>query len=283
MSATSTVTSGRHSGAGTAVDARLTFAGVMKGEWIKLASLRSTWWTLGITVVVMTLFSLLQASSVQFMTESPEMAGMVANLHGAELVTSGYQFGMVTIAVLGALAITGEYSTGMIRSTFAAVPSRLPVLVAKTIALVVLSTVTAAVSLVGAHLVAIPMLSSYDLVPALDDPDTWQVYGGMAFFFVASALFALGIGTLMRSTAGTITTVLGVLMLLPIVLGFVNVDWIQDAMKYLPSNAATGFLSVSGTFAGGDRLEPWTGVAVVAAWSVAALVAAAVVLRRRDA
>src|SRR5690606_26909547 len=94
-----------------AVSARLTFPGVMRGEWIKLLSLRSTWWTLGLSVALMTLLALGQAASLDFMAESPEMAAALANMHGAEVVSGGYQFGMITIAVLGALLITGEYST----------------------------------------------------------------------------------------------------------------------------------------------------------------------------
>ncbi|GAA4288825.1 ABC transporter permease subunit [Georgenia daeguensis] len=262
-------------------DARLGFLGVMKGEWIKLLSLRSTWWTMGITVAVMTLLALAMSSSLDVMTVEGMPAGV--QLHGAEFVIGGYQFGTVTIAVLGALLMTGEYSTGMIRSTLAAVPSRLPVLAAKALALVVLTVVVSAVSIVGAYLVSRPFLADYDLVPSLGDSLTWQAFGGMTFFFMAAAFIALGLGAVLRHTAGTITTVLGLLLLLPGVLQFVQIDWVQDLVALLPLPAAVSFLGLSGMFGTNEVLTAWQGVAVVGAWAAAALAAGAVSLRRRDA
>ncbi|MCK6212270.1 ABC transporter permease subunit [Georgenia sp. EYE_87] len=268
-------------GAASVGAARLSFLGVMRGEWIKLLSLRSTWWTMGITVAVMTLLALAQASSLQYFAEDAAAAG--ATLYGAEIVIGGYQFGTVTIAVLGALLMTGEYSTGMIRSTFAAVPSRLPVLVAKALVLVVLTVVVSAVSILGGYLVARPFLEDYGLVPSLGDATTWQAFGGMTFFFVAAAFIALGLGAVLRHTAGTITTVLGLLLLLPGVLQFVQIDWVQDLVAVLPLPAAVSFLGLSEVFGSNEVLTAWEGVAVVGAWAAVALVAGAVSLRRRDA
>jgi ABC-2 type transport system permease protein len=108
-----------------------TFAGVVRGEWIKLLSLRSTWWALASTAAVITLVALAAAMSLNAMTEDPTLAPGIEQMHGAEVIAGGFHFGMLTIAVLGALLITGEYATGMIRSTFAAVPTRIPVLGAK--------------------------------------------------------------------------------------------------------------------------------------------------------
>ncbi|GAA1627329.1 ABC transporter permease subunit [Georgenia ruanii] len=265
------------------VRARLTFPGVMRGEWIKLFSLRSTWWSLGLTVALMTLIGLAGAASMGTMAVTPDGAAMLEHVHGAEFVASGYQMAMVTVAVLGALLITGEYSTGMIRSTLAAVPTRLPVLAAKAIALTLLTVVVGVIGLALSYLVTIPFLSDHDLVPSLSDTQTWQVFGGTIFFLVMAALFALGIGTLLRSTAGAVTISLVVLLLLPGILQFIRIDWVQDVVNFLPMPAAMAFLSVSDTFGGNDLLTAWEGVAVVAAYAVAVLAAAAVVLRRRDA
>jgi len=193
--------------------------------------------------------------------------------------------GMLTIAVLGALLITGEYSTGMIRSTLAAVPTRVPVLVAKAIVLAVLTVVVATVSIALAYVVTMPLLADLDLVPAFDQARTWQVFGGTVYFLVAAGLFALGVGTLLRSSAAAITVALTVLLLLPGVLSFINLDWVQTIVDYLP-------LPASGSFLGGDEdslssagegLSPLAGVLVIAAYAVVPLVAGAVVLRHRDA
>lgn len=256
----------------------------MRAEWIKLLSLRSTWWTLGMTVAVMTLFALGQAMSLDLLAESPETAPALTEIHGAEIVSGGYQIGMITIAVLGALLITGEYSTGMIRSTLAAVPTRLPMLVAKAIALIALTAVVSAVSLVLTYVVTKSLLTEHDLVPALNDSQTWQVFGGMVYFLVAAALFSLGVGTLLRSTAGAVTVSLTVLLLLPGILGFITLGWVQDIVSYLPLPAAAAFLTVSdATLAAESELDPWAGVLVIAAYAVVPMVAAAVALRSRDA
>lgn len=108
------------------VEVNSTFAGVMRGEWIKLLSLRSTWWALASAAALMTLVSLAAALSLSAMADDPATAPGIKQMHGAEIVASGFPFGMLIIAVMGALFMTGEYSTGMVRSTFAAVPRGSP-------------------------------------------------------------------------------------------------------------------------------------------------------------
>src|SRR5699024_10650446 len=160
------------------IPARLDFAGVLGAEWRKLFSLRSTWWTLGLTVVLMTLMALGQAAGVTDSLSTPEGAAMFAGLHGAELVTGGYQFGLLTISVLVAFLITYDYSTGMIRSTFAAVPTRLPLLAAKGIVLTAVTVVEIGRAHVTSYAATAPVLADHDLVPGLTDPTTWQIAGG---------------------------------------------------------------------------------------------------------
>jgi ABC-2 type transport system permease protein len=243
----------------------------MRGEWIKLLSLRSTWWTLGSSVAVMTLIAFASAQSLDGMADDLATAGGLAQIHGATIVSGGSQIGVVAIAVLGALLITGEYSTGMIRSTLAAVPTRVPVLVAKAIALVALTSGVTAVSLVLSYVVTKPQLSPYDLVPAFDDVQTWQVFGGTVYFLVAAALFALGVGAI-------------VLLLLPGILGFISLDWVQSFVSYLPLPAAGAFLTLGDTASlGGNQLTPGTGLLVIAAYAIIPLVIGALVLHRRDA
>ena len=269
---------------GRSVHASSAFVGILHAEVIKLLSLRSTWWTLGLTVVIMTLFSLGQAMSLDLIAQDPESAPALDVLHGAEIVAGGYQLGMITIAVLGALLITGEYSTGMIRSTLAAVPTRLPVLAAKAITVSIATAVVTAVSLVMTYVITSPLLDEYGLVPGLDDPQTWQVGAGMAYFLVAAALFALGMGTLLRSTAGAVTASLTVLLLLPGVLSIIGLDWVQELINYLPLPAATAFLTVSDApLVGPQELRPVSGLLVVAGYAIVPMALAAVSLRRRDA
>jgi ABC-2 type transport system permease protein len=268
-----------------ATPARLTFPGVLRGEWTKLLSLRSTWWVLAATVALVTGVSLAVAYSLDAVAGDPTASSGPAAPSGVEVVSGGFQLGMVTVAVLGALVITGEYSTGMIRSTFAAVPTRVPVLVAKAVVLSVLTAAVAGVGMALSYLVTMPVLGQHDLVPALDEARTWQVFGGTVYFLVAAALFALGVGTLLRSSAGAITVALTLLLLLPGVLSFISLDWVEKIVDYLPLPASGAFLgggqdSLSST---GEALSPTTGVLVIAAYALVPLIIGAVVLRRRDA
>ena len=254
-----------------------TFAGVVRGEWIKLLSLRSTWWALASTAAVITLVALVA------MADDPALAPGIEQMHGAEIVASGFPFGMLIIAVLGALSITGEYSTGMIRSTFAAVPTRLPVLAAKALTLVVLAAAVALVSVTLSYLVTMAQLSQYDLVPALDDPGTWRVFGGSVYCLISAALFSLGVGTLLRSTAASLTAALTVLLLLPGILSFIRLDWVETIVSYLPLPASSALLTTGAVETQGAYLSAQASLIVMAAYAVVPIAAAAVTLHRRDA
>jgi ABC-2 type transport system permease protein len=266
-----------------AAQVQSTFAGVVRGEWIKLLSLRSTWWALTCTAAVITLASLAAAMSLDTTADDPTMAPGTAQVPGAEIVASGFPFGMLTIAVLGALLITGEYATGLIRSTFAAVPTRIPVLAAKAIVLVVLTAAVALVSVTLSYVVTMPQLSQYDLVPALDDPGTWRVFGGTLYCLIAAALFSLGVGTLLRSTAASLTAALTVLLLLPGILSFIRLDWVQTIVSYLPLPASSALLTTGAAETQGPYLSTQASLVVMAAYAVVPLAAAAVTLHRRDA
>ena len=260
-----------------------TFAGVVRGEWTKLLSLRSTWWALTSTAALMTLASVAYAMSLNAMAEDPVTAPGIEQMHGAEIVASGFPFGMLIIAVMGALCITGEYSTGMIRSTFAAVPTRLPVLAAKALTLVVLAAAVALVSVTLSYLVTMAQLSQYDLVPALDDPGTWRVFGGSVYCLISAALFSLGVGTLLRSTAASLTAALTVLLLLPGILSFIRLDWVETIVSYLPLPASSALLTTGAVETQGAYLSTQASLIVMAAYAVVPIAAAAVTLHRRDA
>jgi ABC-2 type transport system permease protein len=260
-----------------------TFAGVMRGEWIKLLSLRSTWWALASTAAVITLVSLAAAMSLGAMADDPALAPGIEQMHGAEVIAQGFHFGMLTIAVLGALFITGEYSTGMVRSTFAAVPTRIPVLAAKALTLTALTAAVTLLSATLSYLVTMPHLSQHDLVPALDDPGTWRVLAGTVYSLVAAALFSLGIGTLLRSTAATVTAALTVLLLLPGILSFITLDWVETIVSYLPLPASSELLTTGAADAQDAYLSTHASLIVIAAYAVVPIAAAAVMLHRRDA
>jgi ABC-2 type transport system permease protein len=252
--------------------------GILRSEWIKLFTLRSTIWTLAVTVVVSIGFAVLAALAISFassqidQTFPPEFTVSIA--------TSGLLFSQLSIGVLGALVITGEYSTGMIRSTFAAIPRRWPALVAKAIVLFVVTFVVGAISTFVSYLVVSPILAGAGIGASLaDDGVVLRLFGG-ALFLACVALLALGIGTMLRNSAGGIAVVLGVLFVLPILVAFIPTEWATELAKYLFSNAGSAFSASDAT---GEQFSFGQNLAVVLAWLAVTFAGALVLLKKRDA
>jgi ABC-2 type transport system permease protein len=272
---------------------RVSFPRILRSEWIKFRTLRSTVWTAVITAVVMVGFALMMAALMNMAASTPEMQegmardpGMQAmGMTGTTVITLGYSFGQLAIAVLGALIVTNEYSTGMIRSTFAAVPHRLPTLWAKLLAIVVATAVVISLALGIAYLVTIPILDSAGLPVDLSDSEQLRSLGGCVLYLATVAAFALAVGALMRHSAGAIFTLVAVFFVLPIifsiVVGVTDAAWAEWVNKLLPSVAGERIIASGPT--PDHLLEPWTGYAVLAGYTAVLLVAAAVTLKRRDA
>lgn len=254
-------------------------------EWIKFRSLRSTVWTLVATVVLMVGVSVLAAWGTS--TETVDAGS--GPMNAAQLLSAGYQLAQLTIAVLGVLTLTGEYSTGMIRSTFAAVPGRLPVLAAKA---VVLSLVVAVVSLVAmalSYLATLPFHDDLDVRFDLTDAQTLRMTVGLPLYLVAIALLALAVGALVRHSAGALTGLIALLLVVENVLMLIPVRAVELISPFLPSTAGRRVLFDEEMIAAldqvttGAHLTPWQGYGVMVSWVLALLALAAVLLRRRDA
>jgi ABC-2 type transport system permease protein len=170
----------------------------------------------------------------------------------------------------------------MIRSSFAAVPRRLPVLAAKAIVLFITSFVVGVVTSAASWAIAVPVLAGKGFDAQFFTSSTvWAILGAGTYLGLV-AVFALGLGTILRAGAGGIAAALGVVFLLPIIVGLVgrltNIDWITKAQAYLISNAGSGMAGSANA-----DFQPWQNVLVVVVWTAAALVAGAIVLKRRDA
>jgi len=257
----------------------LSAAGIIRSEWIKLRSLRSTVWSYAIVIVISLGLSWVFASALSNTDFGPLLDSPERTLVQAS--TFGVTFGVLVASVLGVLNISGEYSTGMIRSTLTAVPKRIPVLAAKALILFVATFVVGLVATAGSALVAFAVLGSNGVVPEL----TGEVVTGILFaalYLAAVAVFALGLGTILRSSAGGIAAAVGVLLILPtvvtIVAGVTQAQWAVDAMPYLLSSAGEAMLLPTD---GG--LEQWQSGLVVAAWALVPLAAGAILLKKRDA
>lgn len=266
----------------------LNFARVVRSEWIKFTTLRSTLWIVALTIVSMVGLSALMAWGFTFGLDEANNGGAAAadqpefpTAGGLALVavTFSYSMGQIVVAVLGVLIATSEYATGQIRSTLAAVPTRLPVLLAKALVGAVAAFVIGALAIVGCVLVTNAFLSGYGMELDLSAEGAWRSVVGVPLYLTGIALFGMALGFLLRHTAGAISLVLGVLMVLPIV-GMIPVDWLQDLADYLP--AAAGERLIMGDIPGA-ALTPWQGFAVLGGYVVVLFGLAGVLLRRRDA
>jgi ABC-2 type transport system permease protein len=266
-------------------DVRLTLVRVVNSEWIKFRTLRSTIWTLVVTVLVMvgmvTLFSGVLAS---------QGAGGRGAPVSIDVFSIAASMASLAAVVLGVLVVTGEYSTGMIRSTLAAVPRRLPALWAKAVVLAVSIFVVSAVA-TGISLVVMQLfLGGKGLAPDLGDAQTLRVLAGVPLYLTAIALFSFSIGAILRHSAGALATVLGLLL---VVQNLFMIPWkpLQYISPFLPGTAGVRIVmtqaSLNAMTAGaptvGAVLSPWQGFAVLLAWVAVLLTAAAVLLRRRNA
>jgi len=248
----------------------LSFAHLLKSEAIKILSLRSTWWSLGVTAALSIGISLLIAAA------SNDSAGAFPAVN---VVLAPTQFTMLVAGILGAIVVTGEYSTGMIRSTLTAEPRRGAVLLAKALVVAVVMAITTVVTYLVAIVLTAPLLTvgldwsrpAESLVPL--------VLGVVSM--AAFTLIGLGFGFLLRSGAAAIAATVGVLFVLPIVFSMFSFagpswQWVVDAAAYLPVNAAAQL-----TTPAGDALVQ--GGITLAAWAIGPLLLGFVALRSRDA
>lgn len=257
----------------------VSFPRVLHSEWIKLWSLRSTYWTIFATLGAMVLFAVLIGLSANI--EESEAAA-----DGEMAIGIGYYFAQVVVAVLGVLTITGEYTTGMIRSTLAAVPARVPALAAKAVVVAAVGFVLGVVGVALSYLASYPFFGQ-DAAP-LADPEVQRIFWGTGLYLAGVGLLGLGLGAILRHTAGAVTLILGVLLMLPTLwqLLMSTSDWFLKSLPYLPSLAGERIATPVVTDTGAEgiqALSPWAGFGVFMVYALLTLGIAALLLRRRDA
>jgi ABC-2 type transport system permease protein len=259
---------------------QVTQARVLRSEWTKFRSLRSTGTTLLVAVALLVgLGAALSAvTAAQYDTFS---AGDRSNFDAIDTSLGGITFAQLAIGVLGVLLITGEYSTGMIHSSLTIVPRRLPVLWAK---LAVFAAVAFAVSLaasLASFAAGQALLSSKGIGVSLTSPGALGSVVGAAVYLTLAGLIALGVGALLRNTAAAISLFVAVFFVIPPLTQLLPATWTSHFVQYLPSNAGSSlFLSDQSI---DNPLSAATGLAVLAGYAVALVAFAAWRLRRSDA
>jgi ABC-type transport system involved in multi-copper enzyme maturation permease subunit len=259
---------------GTAL--RVTQARVLLSEWTKFRSLRSTVSTLLIAVVLMiglgAMFAAITAS---------QATGFEPGATAISTSLTGTFFAQLAVGVLGVLLITGEYSTGMIRSSLTVVPSRLPMLWGKLAVFAGTVFLTMLAASFTSFFVGQALLSGKHLDASLSDPGALRAVFGAALYLTVAGLMATAIGALLRNTAAAITTVVAVLFVIPPLTNLLPMSLTDHFVQYLPSNA--GAVLLDGTFGVAHPLTPWTGFAVMCGYAVVLIGSAAWQLRRVDA
>ena len=250
---------------------------VVRAEWTKLRALRSTWWCALIAVVLIVgLGAAIAGSGTAYHVSAADSAAK-----GISAALLGVLFAQLVLGVVGVLAFSGEYGTGMIRATLAAVPARLPVLWAKLIVLAGLVLPVTLLCAVADFFVATALESARGgSVISLTDPGVLRTVAGSSLYLTVVVVIALALGALLRRTAAGLSVFAAVFFVIPIVVGALP-HTITGFAPYLPSNAG-------GTLWGNpltttQALSPWTGFAVLCGYAVVLTGLAAWRLRRRDA
>lgn len=258
---------------------KATFANVLASEWTKLLTVRSTFWTLLAGAIVVVGFSALWA--LAFTSSYDQLsASDRASLAPTSPMQIAFYFGEVIFGVLGVLVITAEYSTGMIRTALTAMPRRARYLGAKAAVLGLVVLVAGVVVSFASFFVSQLILAGKDLDGSLGDPGVLRSVIGGGVWLALIAVMALGIGTLLRHTAGSVVTVFVVLFVLGIVGGFLPGRWGDTVNKLLPSNAGGAILSPRKE---AGQLGPWEGLGLFALYTLIVLAVALVLFERRDA
>jgi ABC-2 type transport system permease protein len=263
---------------------RVGFGRLLLTEWIKIRSVRSTVWTLLIFVVVSVgLTTLLTWLTIRaFNTGRAEARNaQVATDPVGFILGTGLGLGQLAIAVLGALVITAEYGSGTIRATLLAVPRRIPVLIAKCVVFAALVFVVAEIVSFACFFIGAALVHSRFQV-SLSQPGVTRAVIGSGLYLTVLGLFALAIGGLIRHTAGAITTVIGlVLVILPLT-SLLPYSWGAHIHAYAPTIAGQ-LITQDQVQQSGQLLTPWQGFGVFCAWTALLLIIAGYLLRRRDA
>ncbi|MFE9449906.1 ABC transporter permease [Streptomyces sp. NPDC006739] len=262
-------------------DYKVTGRRVLRSEWAKLWSLRSTWITLGLGLLFLIAFGVI--ATVHYhseITSGRQLRPDDAHASALSLSLFGTNFAQLALGVLGVLVTAGEYSTGMIRSTLAAVPRRLPVLWSKAAVFGLVALVVATVGVFVAFPIGSHVVSGTPAAMSISHSGVIRALLGAGLYLGLVAVIGVALGALLRSVAGGIAVLVASLMLVPGLVSLLPSSWQDDISKYLPSNAGESMFALTHD---STALSPTAGLLVFLGWTVLALAGAAYRLVRTDA
>ncbi|HLI72477.1 MAG TPA: ABC transporter permease [Acidimicrobiales bacterium] len=262
---------------------RYGIVGALRSEWAKLRTVRSTTWSLAVTVVLVIGIGILASAA----TASRFRTGKVDRLFfdPTSVSLTGYFVGQLALGVLGVLTVSAEYGTGSIRSTFAAIPRRPLVLLAKVLVFGAVALVVAEVVSFAAFFIGQALLSGSAPTASLAQPGVVRAVAGGGLYLTVLGLLALGLAAIIRHTAAAITTFVGVLLIVPLVVSAFPASIGHPIGKYLPLVMGEAMTATTPRGAHADFLPsfaPWTGFALLCAYAAGALVIGGIAMVRRD-
>ena len=253
---------------------------LLRSEWTKMRTVRSTMWTLVAMTIITLGIAIIAGSTVASRWNSFSVIQRLT-FDPTSISLRGLLFSQLIIGVLGVLVVSAEYGTGTIRSTLAAVPRRPRVLAAKAAVFFAVAVVVGEVLSFSAFLIGQSLLTSPAPHAMLSQPGVLRAVVGGGLVIAVLGMFALGLATIIRHSAGAITAYVGVLLVAPIILQALPSSFSQPILKYMPFNISDAMTSVvpSGT----SSFSPWVGFAILVGYAVAVLGVGGWLLTKRDA
>ncbi len=258
---------------------RYGLGGLLRSEWTKLRTVRSTLWTLGITIVVGVGISALATGETRSHWATMPL-GAQQSFDPTRTSLIPLFFCQLAIGVLGVLVMSAEYSTGTIRATFAAAPRRPRVLVAKAAVFGAAALVVSELTAFASFFVGQAMLTAPARHATLTTPDTLRAVAGTGVYLCVIGLFALGLATIIRHTAGAISAYVGIFLVIPIIVQALPNSIQQGIERFLPSRIGTVMMTTVGSQS--HSFSAWSGLLVLCGYVAAVLVLGAILLVRRD-
>jgi ABC-type transport system involved in multi-copper enzyme maturation permease subunit len=252
---------------------------LMRAEWIKLRSLRSTKWTLfALVVTTVGLGALISAETAAHWNHTSLIDKRIWDPTNNSL--AGTAFGELAVAVLGVLAITAEYSSGTIRSSVAAAPRRTPLLLAKGLVFGGVSLAIGEVISFASYFIGQALFSGHAPISHIGDPGVIRAVAMTGGYLALVCVMALGIGVLLRHTAGAIASLVGLLIVLPSVFSALPAG-VQDAVeRFMPEQIAAS--STGAVLPEAHYFGPWTGLGLLVLYAALAMGAGMWRFARRD-
>jgi len=257
---------------------RAGLAGTLRSEFTKIRSVRSTYWTLLALIVVMVGIGALASWGAA--THSRQLG---PDFDPTQQSLIGLVVGQLIISVLGALAITSEYSTGMVHTTLTAMPRRGVVLTAKAVVFGTVALVTGLVASFASFFLGQALMSGKHIEASLGQPHVLRAVIGGALFLTVCGLLAFGLGLILRHTAAAISAAVGLLFVLFIMVNLLPQSWQDDVSKWMPFTAGSQIWRVGAASARDHVFAPWTGFGIFAGYAAIAIIGGLILFRRRDA